>query len=213
MVREASVVTAERYAQGMTYDEYMGSINVNKARFEEYYANVQLDSGQSSSLRELASSEGGPARMMVIGEDWCGDVVRELPVLARVAEAAGIELRIFPRDENHDIMNEYLKEGLYMSIPVAVFYDQGHEYICHWIERSATAGRGSRARSKRPFGPSSRIYRTRTSAANGAPGLPPVRETGKKPLLTSWSACYRNTCTDAQRGSSSAPALIPPVPA
>ena len=175
MVREASVVTAERYAQGMTYDDYMSSINVNKARFEEYYANVQLDSDQSSSLRELASSEGGPARMMVIGEDWCGDVVRELPVLARVAEAAGIELRIFPRDENHDIMNEYLKEGLYMSIPVAVFYDQGHEYICHWIERSAAAGREqgeieSTIRSEQPdisdqdFG---RQRRARTAARAG----------------------------------------------
>jgi hypothetical protein len=60
-------------------------------------------------------------------------------VLARVAEAAGIEFRIFPRDENHDIMNEFLKEGLYMSIPVAVFYDKGHDYICHWIERSQAA--------------------------------------------------------------------------
>ena len=141
MVREASVVTPERYAQGMTFDEYMNVINVNKARFEEYYENVQLDSTQSDKLKELVASDGGPARMMVIGEDWCGDVVRELPVLARVAEAAGLELRIFPRDENHDIMNEFLKEGLYMSIPVAVFYDQGHEYICHWIERSATANR------------------------------------------------------------------------
>ena len=28
-----------------------------------------------------------------------------------------------------------------MSIPVAVFYDQGHEYICHWIERSQAANR------------------------------------------------------------------------
>jgi thiol-disulfide isomerase/thioredoxin len=92
-------------------------------------------------LRELTASEGGPNHMMVIGEDWCGDVVRELPVLARFAEAAGLELRIFPRDENHDIMNEYLKEGLYMSIPVAVFYTKDHDYICHWIERSQAANR------------------------------------------------------------------------
>ena len=136
-----SVVTPERFAQGMTYDEYMGSVNVNKARIEEYYANMDLESAQAATLRELADAEGGPARMMVIGEDWCGDVVRELPVLARVAEAAGLELRIFPRDANHDIMNEFLKEGKYMSIPVAVFYDRGHEYICHWIERSQTANR------------------------------------------------------------------------
>ncbi len=141
MVQEASVVTPERYSQGMTYDQYMDTVKVNKARIEEYYANVSLDSEQTAKLQELASQENGPARMMVIGEDWCGDVVRELPVLARVAEAAGLELRIFPRDENHDIMNEFLKEGLYMSIPVAVFYDQGHEYICHWIERSEVANR------------------------------------------------------------------------
>ena len=141
MVQEASVVTPERYSQGMTYDQYMETVKVNKARIEEYYSNVALDSEQTARLQELASHENGPARMMVIGEDWCGDVVRELPVLARVAEAAGLELRIFPRDENHDIMNEFLKEGLYMSIPVAVFYDQGHEYICHWIERSEVANR------------------------------------------------------------------------
>ncbi len=141
MVQEASVVTPERYSQGMTYDQYMETVKVNKARIEEYYSNVELSAEQTNRLQELASHENGPARMMVIGEDWCGDVVRELPVLARVAEAAGVELRIFPRDENHDIMNEFLKEGLYMSIPVAVFYDQGHEYICHWIERSEAANR------------------------------------------------------------------------
>lgn len=141
MAQQTSVVTPERFAQGMTYDEYMDSVKVNKARIEEYYANVSLESAQTDALKELSGAEGGPARMMIIGEDWCGDVVRELPVLARVAEAAGLELRIFPRDENHDIMNEFLKEGKYMSIPVAVFYDEGHEYICHWIERSEVANR------------------------------------------------------------------------
>ncbi len=175
MVQEASVVTPERYSQGMTYDQYMETVKVNKARIEEYYANVSLDSEQTARLQELASHDNGPARMMVIGEDWCGDVVRELPVLARVAEAAGLELRIFPRDENHDIMNEFLKEGLYMSIPVAVFYDQGHEYICHWIERSEVANREqgeieSAIRSEEPdisdqdFG---RQRRARTAARAG----------------------------------------------
>ena len=175
MVQKASVVTPERYSQGMTYDQYMDTVKVNKARIEEYYANVSLDSEQTARLQELASHENGPSRMMVIGEDWCGDVVRELPVLARVAEAAGLELRIFPRDENHDIMNEFLKEGLYMSIPVAVFYDQGHEYICHWIERSEVANREqgeieASIRSEQPdisdqdFG---RQRRARTSARAG----------------------------------------------
>ena len=36
-------------------------------------------------------------------------------------------------------MDEYLKEGKYMSIPVAVFYTADHKYICHWIERPEIA--------------------------------------------------------------------------
>ena len=65
--------------------------------------------------------------------------MRGLPVLARLAEAAGLELRIFPRDQNLDIMDEFLKNEMYQSIPVAVFYTKDHQYIGHWIERPAVA--------------------------------------------------------------------------
>lgn len=67
--------------------------------------------------------------------------MRGLPVLALLAEAAGLETRIFPRDTNLDIMDEFLKEGVYQSIPVAVFYTRDHQYIGHWIERPAVAER------------------------------------------------------------------------
>jgi hypothetical protein len=38
-------------------------------------------------------------------------------------------------------MNEFLKEGQWMSIPCAVFYTKDHQYICHWIERPVLAER------------------------------------------------------------------------
>ena len=59
--------------------------------------------------------------------------------MARIAEAARIELRVFPRDQHMDIMNEFLKNGEFMSIPVAVFYTKDHQHIGHWIERPALA--------------------------------------------------------------------------
>ena len=64
---------------------------------------------------------------------------RGAPVLAHIAAAAGIEARFFNRDENKDIMAEFLKDGEYESIPVAVFYTKDHENIAHWIERPALA--------------------------------------------------------------------------
>ena len=141
MARETSVVTPERYSQGFDYLAYMNEIKVNKARFEGFYESSVLSEDDARAFSELASRDNGPRKMLVLGEDWCGDVVRGLGVLARICEAGGMDMRIFPRDSHHDIMNEFLKEGQWMSIPVAVFYTGDHDYICHWIERPAVAER------------------------------------------------------------------------
>lgn len=141
MARETSVVTPQRFEQGISYSEYIGQIKVNKDRFNGFYNDYPIKAEDAAFFRELAQRSNGPAKMLVLGEDWCGDVVRGLPVLARIAEAAGMEMSIFPRDLNHDIMNEFLKDGQWMSIPCAVFYTKDHQYICHWIERPAIAER------------------------------------------------------------------------
>ena len=139
MARETSVVTPERFEQGFNYPDYIDQIKVNKARFEGFYNGFQVSPEDKAFFKDLVQRPNGPAKMMVIGEDWCGDVIRGLPVLARIAEAAEIPISIFPRDTHTDIMDEYLKEGKYMSIPVAVFYTADHQYICHWIERPEVA--------------------------------------------------------------------------
>ncbi len=139
MASETSVVTPQRFSEGFTYPDYMAQVNVNKERMDGYYRGFQVTAENAASLRNLAADPNGPARMLVLGEDWCGDVVRGLPVLARMAEAAGWEMRVFPRDQHHDIMNEFLKDGQWMSIPTAVFYTADHRYIGHWIERPAVA--------------------------------------------------------------------------
>ncbi|NQW22796.1 MAG: thioredoxin family protein [SAR202 cluster bacterium] len=139
MAREDSVVTPERFSQGFDYPTYIDQIKVNKARFEGFYNGFTVSPEDAATFKELAQRPNGPAKLMVIGEDWCGDVIRGLPVLARIAEAAGIPISIFARDSHPDIRDEYLKEGKYQSIPVAVFYTADHQYICHWIERPEIA--------------------------------------------------------------------------
>ncbi|MBM3941855.1 MAG: thioredoxin family protein [SAR202 cluster bacterium] len=139
MSSQASVVTPQRFQQGLSYAQFMAQAKVNKARFDGFYANFKVQADDAKELQALARRPNGPAKMLALGEDWCGDVVRGLPVLARLAEAAGLEFRIFPRDQNLDIMNEFLNQGRYQSIPVAVFYTKDHKYIGHWIERPEMA--------------------------------------------------------------------------
>ncbi len=141
MASETSVVTPERFASGLTYAEYTDQIKVNKNWFQQLYDDFQLSRDDAEFFGEVARRPGGPTKMLVLGEDWCPDVYRGMPVMARIAEASGMEMRVFPRDSNMDIMDEFLKEGQWASIPTAVFYTREHEYICHWIERPAEADR------------------------------------------------------------------------
>src|SRR3989337_2934408 len=138
-VQKESVVSPERFAQGLTYEQYIAAIDRNQERFKENYEGTAVSEEDAAALRELVARPDGPARCLALGEAWCPDVFRGLPVMARIAEAAGVELRVFFRDQNKDIMAEFLNQGQHESIPTFVFYTGDHRYLCHWIERPALA--------------------------------------------------------------------------
>jgi hypothetical protein len=177
-----SAVTPERFAKGMTFDEYVkyagspenlareafgsyfpdgGSIGTarrdNSAVLRERYARARLSDQQAAAITWLAAQRDGPAKILVISEDWSSDCRRDVPMLARLAEAGGLELRIFNRDGqkilgtrrpdpaaypdgNHDLMLEFLNAkngGEWASLPVAVFYTKDFRELHRYIEYPA----------------------------------------------------------------------------
>ena len=165
-----TVVTPERFASGRTFEQYLAFIGTpdNLARegspsglrrdqtatMRAWYEANRLTDAQAAAIGWLASQPGGPAKILVISEEWSSDCRRDVPMLARVAEAGGMELRIFTRDgrrfstsvrpslaeapdSNADLMAEFLndKNGqTWQSIPVAVFYTKDLEYLYHYTE-------------------------------------------------------------------------------
>jgi hypothetical protein len=169
-----SVVTPERFAKGMTFEQYVAYVGTpenlgreagqagEKRRdwsgfLRERYQKIRLSDAQQTAIRWLASQPGGPAKILVISEEWSSDCRRDVPMLARLAEAGGLELRIFRRDgqkfsasqapalaeapdSNADIMAEFMnvKNGAaWQSIPVAVFYTKDLEHLYHYVEYPA----------------------------------------------------------------------------
>src|SRR3954454_15786314 len=127
-------VTQERFNEGLTYEQYMDQITQNKDSFVENYEKAKLAAQGVAFFKNLPE----PLNVLVIGEDWFGDVVAGLPVLAKLAEETGkLNVRVFLRDQNEDLMNQYLNQGLHKSIPVVVFFDQNMREIGHFIERPA----------------------------------------------------------------------------
>ncbi|HEY8601718.1 MAG TPA: thioredoxin family protein [Thermomicrobiales bacterium] len=129
-------VTAERFNQGMTYEEYRAQMTRNRERFDETEAAVELDPADVQAFSSLPQ----PLKVLVIAEDWCGDVISNLPVLGKLAAASDgkLDVRVFLRDQNLDLIDQYLKEGKYRSIPVFVFFDQDFNELGHMIERPAS---------------------------------------------------------------------------
>ncbi len=134
-----SVITLERFAKGKTFKEYLDSGIKNRELFENNYNGLTVSAEQKAALQELAAKPNGPHHMVVIGEDWCPDVYRGAGVAQRIAEAAGIEMRFFERDQNKDMIAGYLKDGEFESIPVYVIYDKNHNELTHFIERPKLA--------------------------------------------------------------------------
>jgi hypothetical protein len=167
------VIIPDRFATGMTFDEYVRYVGTpeNLAReagwwlgphredfsgfLRAWYARVQLSSCQMDAIRWLASQPGGPAKVLVISEEWSSDCRRDVPALARLAEAGGLELRIFPRDGQKvgrgpradpdesptaDIVNEFLNEKngqTFQSVPVAAFFTRDWRCLYRYFELPA----------------------------------------------------------------------------
>ena len=138
-----SVVTPARFAQGLAYGDFLAQAAVNQDKFVANGKTVPLTEEDIAFFRKAVAHPNGPAKILALAEAWCGDVYRELPTAARIAEAAGMELRVFLRDQNLDIMEEFLSNnGKSQAIPVFVFYTKDQEYLAHWTERSAGAHAG-----------------------------------------------------------------------
>jgi len=72
---------------------------------------------------------------LVLVESWCGDAAQNLPVFAKIAEAnPNINLRILLRDDNLDVMNQYLTNGG-ISIPKLIALDENLNELGTWGPR------------------------------------------------------------------------------
>jgi len=131
----AQPVTRERFESGMTYDQYKAQMTRNQERFAANEAALNLRPEDLAGWQRLAQ----PLHVLVLAEDWCGDVIDNLPILGRLAAESGkLDLRVFLRDQHLDLIDQYLKEGKFRSIPVFVFFDDQFREVGRFIERPAS---------------------------------------------------------------------------
>jgi hypothetical protein len=131
-------VTRERLEQGMTYEQFVAGMTKNQERLHQSEQATSIDRADLDFFRALPA----PLDVLVLAEDWCGDVIANLPVLEKLASESGkLRPRVFLRDQNDDLMSQYLKDGQFRSIPVFVLFDAQLNELGRFIERPAAFNR------------------------------------------------------------------------
>ncbi len=123
-------------AKGLSFDEYLEHADMNVPTMRENFQAVTVNPEDDAFFRRLNERLPKSAvTAVVLSESWCGDCTENVPVLAKLASLYPfLSVRIFPRDENLDIMDRYLTLGK-RTIPVFVFFDEAGEEIGRFIER------------------------------------------------------------------------------
>ncbi|MFQ5865719.1 MAG: thioredoxin family protein [bacterium] len=124
----------QQFEQGLTFTDYLSRIEKNKQLHRRVYDETQISEKDVHFYRGL-----GPMNVMVIAEDWCPDVVHNLPIVAKIVDhTPNLTLRIFFRDQNPALMDQYLTNGN-RAIPVVVFFDQKFNEVARWVRRPTKA--------------------------------------------------------------------------
>ncbi|HEY3061003.1 MAG TPA: thioredoxin family protein [Chloroflexota bacterium] len=130
-------VTRAQFESGFTYQAYKDQMTRNREQLEQNEKDLDLKPEDLQAFKGLSR----PVNVMVLAEDWCGDVVANLPILGRIANESGtLNVRIHLRDQEPGsvLMDQYLNRGEFKSIPTLIFLDKDFNELAVWIERPAS---------------------------------------------------------------------------
>lgn len=109
---------------------------MNEQRMHRLDKTVQLRADIQAALKQIHR----PMHWLILTEAWCGDAAQNLPALAAMAARnENIQVRLVLRDENLELMDQFLTDGG-RSIPKLIAFDpENMEVLGSWGPRPAAA--------------------------------------------------------------------------
>lgn len=120
------------YEKAMSPDTYIESMDEHKENLLHIYDHFTTPNDEAF-FQEMKDKN---LRAIVLTEDWCGDAMMNIPILLRLAGNADIDVRMLLRDENLELMDQYLTNGRSRSIPIFIFVDEHGNEVAKWGPRS-----------------------------------------------------------------------------
>ena len=116
-------------------DALLNYSNLNDARMNRLDKKTKLTDQTISALKSTKKNQ----TWLMITEGWCGDAAQIMPVINKMSlETDKVALKVVLRDENEDLMNQFLTNGS-KSIPKLIVLDENEKVISSWGPRPSIA--------------------------------------------------------------------------
>ena len=124
-------LSQEKFNEGMSSQEYIDQVKVNKQAIEQIYATVETPAEATAFFDGLDE----PLQLAVFTAAWCGDAISTSPTIMRLAESTeNLKMSIFDRDVELDLTNSFLPEHRSGTVPVFVVFDKNMREVGRFIE-------------------------------------------------------------------------------
>ena len=124
-------LTQEKFNQGMSPQEYLSQVKVNKQAIEQIYSSVETPAEATAFFDGLDE----PLQLAIFTAAWCGDAISTSPTIMRLAESTdNLKMSIFDRDVELDLTNSFLPEHRAGTVPVFVVFDSQMREVGRFIE-------------------------------------------------------------------------------
>ena len=103
-------------------EEKLSFVKINLQRMRRLDKTIVL----SQELVAAAKNIKGNYLIVILTEGWCGDAAQNIPIFAALEkQAPALEILFILRDENPEVMDQYLTDGK-RSIPKAICMERNH---------------------------------------------------------------------------------------
>jgi len=126
---------AAKLRTGITPKQFIDGMTKNQDTFKGWYDTFTWQNADDEEFYDSLNNRDD-LRCLIIAADWCGDVVRNIPVVFRLMEKAGIPTEVFIMEEHLDFMDQFLTHGG-RSVPVVIIADTGGYVLAQWGPRPA----------------------------------------------------------------------------
>jgi hypothetical protein len=128
-----AVNLSKQLGAGLKPQQFMDGMEKNREQFKEYYDAFQWSGNEDREYFESLRNRDD-LRCQIIAAEWCGDVVRNVPVIFRALENSGIPVEILIMEQHTDVMDQFLTMGG-RAIPIVIFTDSSGFVLGHWGPR------------------------------------------------------------------------------